>query len=221
MLIPGKLSRTSLGDVLGGLARLEASGRLELVELPPSRHVHWIELRAGQIASVLSPVGPSLLRMLGNGSARPLAVGRTAAEAWLDSGHSEPMVREALEQQRRMRLEYLFALRDARLGFRALSPVGLTGLELRNLSPTEVLPGRQRHSPRVHHAGPVAPPREHLLGTLGLASGASPEDVKRAFRDLARRLHPDARPASATPEERARLAQRFAQVSRAYHELVG
>ena len=48
---------------------------------------------------------------------------------------------------------------------------------------------------------------------LGVEPGASPEDVARAYRDLAKRLHPDRRPG----DEAA--AARMAEVNAAYAEI--
>jgi hypothetical protein len=52
-----------------------------------------------------------------------------------------------------------------------------------------------------------------LYHVLGLHEGASPEQVKAAFRTLARRFHPDVNAGSDTAE------QRFKEVSRAYETL--
>lgn len=54
---------------------------------------------------------------------------------------------------------------------------------------------------------------------LGLAEGASPAEVRRAFRKIAAELHPD-RFMGAPAEIRRRNADRFAQLSAAYHLLV-
>jgi molecular chaperone DnaJ len=51
-----------------------------------------------------------------------------------------------------------------------------------------------------------------LYATLGVAHDASPEEIKRAYRRLARQLHPDVNPDEATQD-------RFKEVTRAYHVL--
>jgi DnaJ-domain-containing protein 1 len=54
---------------------------------------------------------------------------------------------------------------------------------------------------------------------LELAEGASADEIKRAYRRLARALHPDVH-ASASADELKELARRFAAVSAAYRRLV-
>jgi hypothetical protein len=54
---------------------------------------------------------------------------------------------------------------------------------------------------------------------LELGEGAAPEEVKRAYRRLARALHPDAHP-GASADELRELERRFAAVSAAYRRLV-
>jgi hypothetical protein len=54
---------------------------------------------------------------------------------------------------------------------------------------------------------------------LELPEGAGEEDVKRAFRRLARELHPDRHP-GATPDAMRELERRFALVNAAYRRLV-
>ena len=49
--------------------------------------------------------------------------------------------------------------------------------------------------------------------TLGVKDGAEPSDIKRAYKDLARKLHPDQNPGDDAAEER------FKEVSAAYEVL--
>ena len=54
---------------------------------------------------------------------------------------------------------------------------------------------------------------------LEIGDGADPEEVKRAYRRLARALHPDVHP-NASPDELRELERKFAAVSAAYRRLV-
>ena len=54
---------------------------------------------------------------------------------------------------------------------------------------------------------------------LGISRGADEGEIKKAFRRLARELHPDRHP-SAAPEDLRDLERRFAEVSAAYRRLV-
>lgn len=65
---------------------------------------------------------------------------------------------------------------------------------------------------------PIDPRRLSALRTLGIDDGAEPEDVKRAYRRLARALHPDLQP-DADAERRRLLERRFAEVTAAYEAL--
>jgi hypothetical protein len=58
----------------------------------------------------------------------------------------------------------------------------------------------------------TTPERASLLAVLGLPAEATPEEATRAYRRLAREVHPDA-----TADVDA--AQRFAAISDAYHQL--
>ena len=69
---------------------------------------------------------------------------------------------------------------------------------------------------RAHSADPR---RRAALRTLGIEAAAEPEDVKRAYRRLARALHPDLQP-DADAERRRALERRFAEVTAAYEALL-
>lgn len=62
------------------------------------------------------------------------------------------------------------------------------------------------------------PRRLAALRTLGIDAAADPDDVKRAYRRLARALHPDLQP-EADAERRRALERRFAEVTAAYEAL--
>ena len=56
-------------------------------------------------------------------------------------------------------------------------------------------------------------PRKDYYAILGVAKTAMPEDIKRAYRKLARKCHPDVNPGDVQAEER------FKKISEAYHVL--
>jgi DnaJ-domain-containing protein 1 len=64
------------------------------------------------------------------------------------------------------------------------------------------------------------PSRHDAHRVLGVAAGADQGTVKRAYRRLARALHPDMHP-QASAEHRRRLSRRLAAVTHAYSELSG
>jgi DnaJ-domain-containing protein 1 len=65
---------------------------------------------------------------------------------------------------------------------------------------------------------PVDDRRAAALRLLGVTDGAAHDDVKRAYRRLARALHPDLQP-DANAEHRRTLERRFAEVTAAYESL--
>jgi molecular chaperone DnaJ len=66
----------------------------------------------------------------------------------------------------------------------------------------------------------IDPRRAAALEMLGVGDDAEPEDVKRAYRKLARALHPDLQP-HVDGDRRRALERRFAEVTAAYESLAG
>lgn len=209
--LPGSLERSTLGDVLGALHRDRVTGTLTLQEVgaAPS-HQHVIVWRDGLIHHVETS------RRLAAAASR----GRHAAAHWTQAG---PDRAELLA-----RLEALFDLTRARLSFRVMGPrPPRTSVPL---GPSEFLHGRRRSrdagttSPPPPAAAPAVSspetPRARALRTLGLQGEPGTDAVRAAFRQLARRWHPDRHP-GASEQARAVLCRRFAQLSGAYDQLVG
>jgi hypothetical protein len=74
---------------------------------------------------------------------------------------------------------------------------------------------RRLASPR-----PVDPPRDRAMQLLGVDDDADLDAIKRAYRRLARALHPDLQP-GADAVRRQALERRFAEVTAAYEALTG
>ena len=187
--LPGRLERSTLGDVLGALYRSGATGALRLDEAGPQGSQHVIYLRDGLIANIDSP-------------AQPVA----------------PSPERAERQQRLEQLEALFGLTSARLSFRVMgqrpSPTP------QPLQPPDFLHGRQRRRDAARAAARAPEPsRQRALALLGLSGDPTPEAIGAAFRQLARRWHPDRHP-EAGELTRAALCRRFAQIAEAYRELI-
>ena len=188
--LPGSLERSTLGDVLGALHRSRCSGALRLDPSDGSpRHV--IHLHEGLIHHIES----------------------AGVSATLETA---PEREQCLEQ-----LEALFGLSRARISFRVMGPRAARTPE--PLRPPEFLHGRQRRRDRDAAAPPPTAARQtsrdRALSRLGLSTDATPEHVRAAFRQLARRWHPDRHPA-AGDRTRAALCRRFAEISAAYQELM-
>lgn len=244
MQLPGRLSGTTLGDVLGQMHRERATGTLELIETqgPSAGRRHRIRLERGLVAAVESAlkvgrlgeilheqgfIGEDSLKRLSRRLAE--APGRRAGDILVSDAQISPrLVSAALRRQLRMRLDALFQLTDAAVRFHVPRPIADPEHTV-PLSPREFLHGRSRardaKSAPPASAGRRRPPngkeraRTQALGLLGLEASATREAVQRAFRRLASSVHPDRHP-SATPTEKAELLKRFAELSAAYHLLV-
>lgn len=70
-----------------------------------------------------------------------------------------------------------------------------------------------------HHAASADRDRQELYQVLGITAGASTQDLKRAFKQLATKLHPD-KWMQATIEARAAAEEQFKAVNAAYHTLI-
>jgi DnaJ-domain-containing protein 1 len=222
MQLPGRLSDTTLGDLLGSLHREKSSGVLELIESSGRRH--HVSLRDGEVESVDTGLpGPLLGDLLGLSDISFQHDERRLGEYLLEKGQVTPEdLSRALARQTRERLELLFSIDCAAVRFHAPKPRADDPTAPPHLQRAEFLHGRPRHRSRAstRKIEAAAPHRSGALRVLGLGEGATSEDIRRAFRDLAHRHHPD-RHLAASPEERKRLFLRFAEISRAYHALTG
>ncbi len=158
---------------------------------------------------------------------------RSHLEAQLDSARAELLVRQlagmrlqlrpelapepADEADRRMlaamahprRLDQIWPLartpRFRLLGFlyflRGVDALEVEGIVAERSAPTRI--------------APIDPRRAAALRTLGVETTADPETVKRAYRRLARALHPDLQP-NIDDARRRTLERRFAEVTAAY-----
>lgn len=240
MKLPGRLSATTLGDVLGSLYRERASGVLELIEErgPNAGRSHRVFLRAGlvedvQTALAAPKLGEVLLRdgAIGLEALRRLArrllvePHRRAGQILIEEGvASVEAIARGLRRQRLSRLDALFRLQDALIRFHVPRPSATGPDQSPPLSADEVLSNRPRarQRDRGRRAASRLDDERRLRAyrALGLAPDAGPGEVRKAFRRLAASVHPDRFP-SATPAERSHLLARFAEFSAAYHALVG
>jgi DnaJ-like protein len=213
--LPGSLERSTLGDVLGALHRDGVTGALRLEETGSGHgHQHVIYWHDGLIHQIeTSRFAP-----------RP---GWTAhdprhrqARLWT---RDDPEKRQRLEQ-----LEALFGLTRAKISFRVMGRRPARAAE--PLEPAEFLHGRQRQRQREAEAEAEAPPtapaspasdtpHERALRTLGLSGQPDHDAVRAAFRQLARRWHPDRHP-SVGELTRAALCRRFVAIATAYEHLM-
>jgi len=110
-----------------------------------------------------------------------------------------------------------FVEEDARIGFRVAVRPPREALRDSPLQASEFLRGRRRA--RDRQAVTPDPPEASAYTLLGVERDADAAEIRRAFRRLARELHPDKHPHASDPERRA-LALKFAQVAAAYQALV-
>lgn len=71
----------------------------------------------------------------------------------------------------------------------------------------------------AERSAPIDLRKAQALRTLGVDAGADLETVKRAYRRLARSLHPDLQPSASFEQKRA-LERRFSELTSAYEALV-
>jgi hypothetical protein len=233
MQLPGRLRSSTLGDILGALHRASATGTLELAE--DGGRGHRVYLVQGLVAAVevenATPPLAEILRreraadeqVLRQSILRAMTSQRLIGEVLVDDFRVAPsVVGHALRQQILSRLAVLERLTDARVSFRVAlrAPRGALGTRAGGpLGPTEFLHGRRRARERAGHVAPASSDDGTAWQVLGVEPGTRAEEIRRAFRRLARELHPDRHP-EATAEERRALSVRFAEVSEAYRTLV-
>lgn len=245
MNLGGRLSLTTLGDVLGTLHREHATGLLELTEDqgPAAGRVHRIVLEMGYVPQIDTPLvvprlGECLVEMgvvdesLVSEFLTPGFLGRESriGTRLVDAGAVKPdHLASAVRQQVVARLERMFQIREARIAFRVPRPRIRAWDARPPLGPHDFLYGRTRAGERSgartgYSAGRIREPggmtRRQALCRLGVGQNADLGEVRRAFRRLALTEHPDRHP-EACAEERLRLHRSFVELSRAYHALVG
>ncbi|MRG97739.1 J domain-containing protein [Polyangium spumosum] len=162
MILPSRLSATTLGDLLGRLYRQRTTGTLELSDLwaPPgaASSRHKIHLASGLVSGVETslpapPIGEllrregfladvalrALLRRIGGGDPRPSGE-ILVAERLVDAA----TVEAALRVQLRLKLDALFELEDAAVAFHTARPTKLLARRVHPLEPPDFLFGRPR-----------------------------------------------------------------------------
>jgi hypothetical protein len=229
MQLPGRLKATTLGDLLGTLHRAASTGTLELVE--DRGRSHRVHLAQGLVVAVeLDGAAPSLAEILRRERAadddvlrrsllRAMASRRLHGEVLVDDFRLSPaVVGDALRRQVLARLAVLEQLADARVSFRVAVRTPRGALHTAPLGPGEFLAGRRRARARLDR--PTVMQRgDTPWAVLGLAAGAEQAEIKRAYRRLARTVHPDLHP-GATEDERRALEARFSEITQAYRALV-
>lgn len=231
MQLPGRLKSTTLGDLLGALHRESSTGTLELTE--DRGRAHRVHLAMGRVVAVeLDGAAPSLAEILRRDHAadddvlrrsllRAMASRRLHGEVLVAEFHLSPsVVGAALRRQILARLAALEQLADARVSFRVAVRPPRGALHEAPLDPREFLHGRRRARGRTPAPPPARPQQDGgPWRVLGLPPGSDAAEVRRAYRRLARTVHPDLHP-GATDEERRALEARFHEITEAYRALV-
>ncbi len=230
MQLPGRLRATTLGDLLGALHRAGASGTLELIE--DRGRTHRVHIANGLVTAVeLDGATPPLAEILKTTGAlddatmrrallRSLTSQRLVGEVLSEDFHVSPdVIDSAIRDQLALRLAALETVEDARVGFRVAVRPPREALRDRPLQASEFLRGRRRARDKNSVTPTPNPPDTGAHTLLGVERTADAAEIRRAFRRLARELHPDRHPQASDSERRA-LAVKFAQVAAAYQSLV-
>ena len=195
MQLPGRLRRTTLGDLFGTLHRGRATGVLELVEEAGAtagrRHrLHFTGglLREVETALPVPRLGEILHRegFIGDGEARLLTrelfahPNRRAGELLIDARWATPAeVGAALRHQLRARLQAVFSVREALVSFHVAWPRRRDDSVSVPLSPHEFLHGRARARDR---SGPQSAAAQRAGGSNG--AGVARGELARRRRAL-------------------------------------
>ena len=93
-----------------------------------------------------------------------------------------------------LRLRALEAIEDARIHFRVTVRPPREALRDRPLQASEFLRGRRRARDKFAQTPTPDPPESSAYTLLGVERDADAAEIRRAFRRLARELHPDRHP---------------------------
>jgi hypothetical protein len=239
MNLPGRLTRTTLGDLLGMLHRAGASGVLELVEPSGSRagQSHRVFLTGGLVDDVETDhVHPPLGELLAREGAldrdafatllRRLVEepGRRAGEILVGERlANEALVGAALRWQLRARLESMYRLPDGLVRFH-VRRAATKGRPAAVLTPRDFLHGRRRAraegGSRATGLAREQAQKAEAYRVLGIDPDADPTSVRQAFRRLAAVHHPDRHPGASADELRT-LVQKFTSITAAYQTVAG
>jgi DnaJ-domain-containing protein 1 len=242
MLLPGRLRQTTLGDLLGALHRGRVHGTLELAE--DLGRTHRVHIADGMIVAVefdgAAATLAEVLRashevddaVLRRSLLRAITSKRLHGEVLVaDFQLSPAIVDAAVRRQMTARLARLEQLVDARVHFRVTLKAPRGAVVEAPLPPSAFLTGRRRFRDRGQASAPPRSsgrasgpartwePPTSAFRVLGVAPGADMSEIKRAYRQLARTVHPDLHP-DATEQERRALAERFHALTTAYRSLV-